>query len=264
MTVFSHITNPHGFPVNEKSRRRTIADVRDGKVGVVSVAHALLIAHSSLAPVPPPPSPPSRPSPKSSDGVQGLGVRVLHVEREEVPLGRVAANFAVAMIWVLCAIVLSKHLDGLHKKLPESDDAVANSWAASSPPPPGGSCSSRSSAYSASSSCSGGASLRPSHPPPRTDPPAEVTFKPTPTTSLSRAVLFFRVFSVAQLTHVPPSPLSFPRERQTAPVPLVAPRSLLLLRLPRVPPQTIALTGAGFSYGLIVGSASTSSSPWWR
>ena len=36
------------------------------------------------------------------------------------------ANFAVAMIWVLCAIVLSKHLDGLYKKLPESDDAAAN------------------------------------------------------------------------------------------------------------------------------------------
>jgi hypothetical protein len=113
------------------------------------------------------------------------------------------ANFAVAMIWVLCAIVLSKHLDGLYKKLPESesDDAAANLV--------GGLVSTSAwgivlialfSIFSLVVLLRGVRRPRPSHPPSnRTDPPAEVTFKPTPTTSLSRAV-FPRVF--------PPPPLS--------------------------------------------------------
>ena len=195
MTVFSHITNPHGFPVNEKSRRLTIADVRDGKVGVVSVAHALLIAHSSLAPVPPPLSTLPTLALRAPMAFKDWACACFTWSAKKFLWVAWFANFAVAMIWVLCAIVLSKHLDGLYKKLPESDDAAANLV--------GGLVSTSAwgivlialfSIFSLVVLLRGVRRPRPSHPPSNgTDPPAEVTFKPTPTTSLSRAV-FPRVF----------------------------------------------------------------------
>ena len=86
-----------------------------------------------------------------------------------------------------------------------------------------------------------------------------MTFKPTPTTSLSRAVLFFRVFSAAAELALafPLLPLSLPSRTTNRPRPSrrARPLSPPPPAPPWVPPQTIALTGAGFSYGLIVGSA---------
>ena len=171
MTVLSHITNPHGFPVNEKSRRRTIADVRDGKVGVVSVAHALLTTHSSLAPVPPPLSTLPTLALRAPMAFKDWACACFTWSAKKFLWVAWFANFAVAMIWVLCAIVLSKHLDGLYKKLPESDDAAANLV--------GGLVSTSAwgivlialfSIFSLVVLLRGVRRLRPSHPPPRTEP----------------------------------------------------------------------------------------------